>query len=1434
MRLQIPPLAQLLLLLSLILPPLTHVAKAQLVVREDIPLQELVRNHFIGGGAQVSNLQFRGFPRAIGYFDGTKSNIGISSGVLLTTGWVGFAVGPNSKDDISFAALAAGDPDLAQIVNALTFDAAVLQFDFVPYQDSVTFEYVFGSDEYTEYVGSPFNDVFAFFISGPGITGKQNIALIPGTAIPVSINNVNHILNTQYYVNNYLGTSVEYDGFTKVFKAVAHVTPCETYHLKLAITDVADPFLDSGVFLRSGSFDAGDALSVIGLRDAPEGGCQSGLIEILRGGNLEKSLTVTYEVRGSATNGTDYTTIGNTVTFLPGQDSYIIPINALADGIADNGEWVTIYIDDLCKTGLVRDSIRIFEAAPLQIDMPDDVVLCEGDEVDLAAAILGGSGVLRYHWDDPAQSEQLSIRVSPSATRMYIFTVRDSLTGCEALDSVRVRVDSLPLIDAGLDTIRCPNGIVQIGTPVLDAISPYTVHWTPENGLSDPNIEMPFASPSVTTTYVLTLRTEAGCIVRDTVVVTVSDIAFEAGPDTTICQGSAIVIGSPATNGRPPYSYEWTPPDGLSDPSIATPTASPSITTMYHVVMQSGEGCIIEDSVLVTVNAIVFDAGPDRRICRGSSVVIGDTAWSPSPPVRYLWTPAIGLDDSRSPMPTASPANPTEYVVTVTDSRGCVVYDTVIVTVNDVAIDAGSNLSICPGESVQLQGSVSRGTNPFLWRWSPSAGLSDSTIRNPVVSPTSSTWYRLTVIDGNGCVDHDSVLVTVWPQLQVEIDVEGSTVLCEGDSVVLDAGSGYLSYSWSTGATTQRIVVRDAGTYVVAARTLDGCDAGVDSIAVTVTNRPVPSIAGPLTLCAGDSVRYSVSEIPGAVYQWQVFGGFILEGNDTHSITVRWDTPGTYEVGITELFGSATCRGDTSITVTVLSAPQPLVTASGPVEFCEGGSVRLDAPMGFKSYRWSTGDTTSSIEVNGPGSYYVTVTNAIGCTGTSPAIQVTVFPLPNPQIVAQTPIPVCEGDSVLLGVTGSYSSYAWSTGETGATIVVHDPGTFTLRVRTSEGCEGVAQPITVGFLPLPEPEIVADGPLEFCEGDSVQLSTTESYARYAWSSGEAASSILVRRSGTYSVTVRNADACEAVAVPVSVIVHPLPPPPVISRPAADLESTPAIAYQWYEDESGVLNEIPGATGQRYPGLPDVWYRVRIHDVNGCTAISEPFRYEDLFVAASTIALPQLQATPGDPVTIALTMPEQNNLGRAGVKRYEARIRFNESMLVPIGNTPFGDVIDGERIISVTGNFESAAEVLAELQFVATLGTASETPLVIESFSWDQDKVLITRIDGILRMDVCREGGERLFDSEGRIALEPNHPNPFNSMTMLTYETIERGRTELFVLDMLGRRVATLVDDDREPGRYRVYFNAGELSSGVYTAVLRTPTQVKVQRMKLIK
>ena len=155
------------------------------------------------------------------------------------------------------------------------YDAAWVAFDIVSNTDSIKFDYVFASEEYKEFVNSDFNDVFGFFISGPGITGMQNLAVLPGTTIPVTINSINHLENSQYYIDNDYDeflinggqippsldatrfNNLEYDGLTRVLTARARVTPGQTYHLILAIEDVADEILDSGVFLKGGGITSG-------------------------------------------------------------------------------------------------------------------------------------------------------------------------------------------------------------------------------------------------------------------------------------------------------------------------------------------------------------------------------------------------------------------------------------------------------------------------------------------------------------------------------------------------------------------------------------------------------------------------------------------------------------------------------------------------------------------------------------------------------------------------------------------------------------------------------------------------------------------------------------------------------------------------------------------------------------------------------------------------------------------------------------------------------------------------------------------------------------------------------------------------------------------------------------------------------------------------
>lgn len=1410
-------------------------ARAQLAVQEGISIDSLVRTYFIGGGAQVENIVYEGFPRAVSYFNGTRSNIGIDEGVLLTSGWVRYAIGPNNSDDITYPALSAGDPDLSALVNYFTMDAAVLEFDFIPFQDTVRFEYVFASEEYTEFVGSVYNDVFAFFISGPGIAGKKNIALIPGTTTPVAINNVNHIENTQYYVNNYGGQTVQYDGFTTVLEASAVVVPCERYHLKLAIADVSDNLLDSGVFLKSGSFDAGNQYSVVGLRDAVESGCEPGIIEIQRLGNLDDSVTVFFHIRGDADNGTDYNAIANKVTFLSGQGSVRIPIEAIQDSIDDDGEYVTIYIEDICKTGLIRDSVRILEVAPFEIEGLSDTLLCQGEDLYLEALINGGSGFFHMNWTGGNRTRIL--QMNPAIAGEYIFTVRDSVTGCEYSDTVSVVLEEPPVVDAGPDKVICPGGITQLETTMNGAHPPYQVVWSPMNGLSNPAAISPQAAPARTTTYTMTVTSLNGCVSEDTVTVFVSQVAVDAGRDTLLCAGGTVTIGGEAGGGVPPYTYRWSPASAVPNPGAPQNTVTPDSTTTYYLTVRSSNGCEATDSVTVEVLWIDIDAGPDVSLCEGQSRMIGDSASTNDHPVTYEWEPRDDLDYPFIANPSAAPSQSTTYIVTATSARGCVARDTVHMEINRLDIDAGPSQAICPGDSVQLLLQINSGKAPYTYRWAPSTGLSTTDIAAPFAAPPVSMRYTLTVVDAAGCMQRDSVLVTVWPEPRPRIDVQGSPVFCLGDSVRLDAGAGFASYRWSNGAGTRTITTGTAGTYWVEVTSVDGCPGVSDTVEVIVSEKPAPRISGPAALCAGDTALFAVPDMPGATYDWDVSGGALISGQGTSGITASWSSPGSYTVHIDQVFGSASCRGDTTVTVIVHPIPEPVIGADGPPAFCEGDSVTLSAPSGFVAYAWSTGDSTREITVDSAGSYSVTVVSAAGCIGISPAVAVQVHPPPEPEIVALTAEPVCEGDSVVLGLRESYTEYRWSDGSSGTTLTVRGAGSYNVTVTTAEGCSGTAEPYDVRFHPLPSPQIVADGPLEFCDGDSVRLRSEQSYAGYAWSTGDTTRGITVHRSGSYALSVWTEEGCSGTALPLVVTVHPIPEPPQISRTGDTLISTPAAHYQWYREIEGQRVAIPGETDRIVRSNSDTLYRVRIWSDFGCDTISLPYSWQrspDPLEPAATVALPVVEANPGDHVTVDFRMTAQHELVEAGVTSYDARIRFNGTLLVPVGETPEGRVIGGERVIELSGIFDSTDELLHRLEFVASLGNATSTPLVIESFAWDRPGVALTRIDGEFRLGICQEGGERLFDAIGELALEPNHPNPFNAMTVITFEVIERGYTELFVLDILGRRVATLLQSSIEPGRYQVAFEARDLNSGMYISVLKTPTQVRMRPMRLLK
>ncbi len=350
------------------------------------------------------------------------------------------------------------------------------------------------------------------------------------------------------------------------------------------------------------------------------------------------------------------------------------------------------------------------------------------------------------------------------------------------------------------------------------------------------------------------------------------------------------------------------------------------------------------------------------------------------------------------------------------------------------------------------------------------------------------------------------------------VSVSGSLTFCQGSSVTLSAPAGY-SYLWSNGATTQSITATTAGSYSVTV-SANGCS--TTSSAQTVTVNPLPSSAvtasGPLTLCQGESVTLAAPS--GYSYLWS-------NGSTAQSIVVS--ASGQYSVTVSANGCSSTSA---ALAVTVNPNPPANVVASGPLTFCQGGSVALVAPSGY-AYVWSNGATTQTINAVASGSYTVTVYGN-GCSATSAPVQVSVVPNPSAAVTASGPLTFCQGGSVTL-VAPAGATYLWSNGAVTQSITATTSGAYSVVV-SSNGCSTGSSVQQVTVLPTPPATVTASGALTFCVGGSVVLTAPAGYS-YSWNTGATTASITASTSGTYSVVVSDG-TCSATSSGTAVSAVP--------------------------------------------------------------------------------------------------------------------------------------------------------------------------------------------------------------------------------------------------------------------------------------------------------
>lgn len=612
MKLKQSPILALIFLIFACLP---GNIEAQLTTNNTLTPTQLVQNVLLGGGLTATNVTFSGDATAIGSFNGSSSNIGFSAGLIMATGNISNAVGPNnSSSQSNNFSTTSSDPELTGIASGTINDAAILEFDFIPSSDTIKFRYAFGSEEYMEFASSSYNDVFGFFISGPNPSGgnytNTNLALIPGTATPVSINNVNLNNNSSYYFDNGNGfgsgtapdgQTVQYDGFTYPLTAVTSVICGQQYHIKLAISDVGDGSYDSGVFLEAGSFSSGKSTKISAVANNFGGishgndstiyeGCGFSSFVVVRSGpDVATAQNFTYVISGTATEGDDFSPAGSSLAFAVNQDSAAITITSLPDQLIEGMETVTItlYVTSTCggNDTLVK-TIYIEDTPKLKVMLNDDTSLvCPVPNLYITAQVAGGvaTGGHTFQWQNHPGSSHDTLHVYPTTTTTYIVTVTDTC-GNIATDTAVINLTSYTPMQLTMsdDTAICYGESVFLNSNVSNGLPPYNFGWQPN--ITSGNSAT--VSPTATTNYILTITDACAVTIKDTSIVNVYPIS--ANFSTTVISNQTMQFTNLSAGG---VDYYWNFGDGSAD-SVSTHTnpehtfpAAEGISSFYTVTL---------------------------------------------------------------------------------------------------------------------------------------------------------------------------------------------------------------------------------------------------------------------------------------------------------------------------------------------------------------------------------------------------------------------------------------------------------------------------------------------------------------------------------------------------------------------------------------------------------------------------------------------------------------------------------------------------------------------------------------------------------------------------------------------------------------------------------------------------------------------------------
>lgn len=1235
---------------------MTGLAHGQMQVTSGVfSPKDLIENVFLSNGVQVLEVKYQGDQAAIGYFSAAEINIGIPSGIVMSTG-LAFNAGTNNTSN-STTGMTSGnlpDPNLEALVAPLQIrDLSSFEIRFIPYADTLEFRYVFASEEYEEYVCTNFNDVFGFFISGTGFNGPfangaENIALVPGTSSYVAINSVNNgnpnmsqatcpPQNKQFFNLTPQNAQPTFDGYTDVFLARAIVVPCDTYTIRLSIADVSDQVFDSGVFLEAKSFGTptiGFELETVSSNETIAEGCADGTGLFTIRAATTSDLLIPIQFTGTATPGVDFLMDPPAVVIPAGTRRSEVTFKVFSDAVMEGTESIGLIFQ---RNPCLLDTLWFFitdDTLP-RPDLGPDLLICEGQPVSLQgelAIVLPSPKTFESKTPFPIPSPPNTVSpLTPVYSPLGVSGVYPKDLGPGMIEGVCVNIAHKWVDDVDIYLVAPSGRFIELSSDNGRDGDNYTETCFKPTATQPIDYGDPFGAPKSAAPFTGSFIPEGKW-----------QQLWDASENPANGDWRLLVIDdAPLPDGElldwrivfnPEYQlrYAWSPAEAVGCDSCAqTFTVADTLKTLVLKVEDS-YGCFRTDTLDVGVRALV---DPPIADCAGLGYKDLEIGWNDmGPDVTYqvsvnggafqgvapgelgFFLGGLGLLDSVTFVVKA--VGPCNEAI---DTIGCRTLDCIPPDVEVLQLDDPS----CFGSS----------DGGFLIQVNAS-GVPYTLTMNGQVVPVGlqgglkSGTYLIQALDTLACKDEVTVTLQDPPLLKIPsvlVDTVDCALAMNGAlAPLVEGGTGPYQFLWQDGSLDSLRLGLSGGNYAITVTDAKGCQTS-SSIPLFEYPPLLASIKPTDPTCAGKANGGIVLDIFGGAGGFQfTWGQPGLTGPSISDLAA-----GIYTVTVTDKNG---CTLEQSV---ILTAPQNLVISilSDPTSCFGGsdGSITITVSGGTPPYDflWSNGGPNTSQRNDLPaGNYSITVTDKGAC---QEVVTGTVAQPSGIEVNGTLSNVSCAGlsdGSIAVSASGGAGGYVflWSNGKTGSTITGLSSGTYFLTTTDAANC----QVVDTFLITAPSPiNLIGVGKDVTCFGASTGTVTVSASGgnggfQFLWNDPAQSTSATVSGlpAGTYSVTVTDSKGCSA----TTTVTITQPPAFTSAMFAGEISCFGA------KDGTGTVTPVGGSapfgylwsdplsqTSSTAVGLGSGTWYVTVTDKNNCSVVDtlELLEPTQLFVDVQT-------------------------------------------------------------------------------------------------------------------------------------------------------------------------------------------------------------------------